>query len=79
MACRRVDDYAKWDPVFSSEKKALNMPKLEPEEKPVIPERRQVQRGHRQETTRDETKSIIRESMGWCVVIDGYMHPLEDF
>ena len=34
----------------------LDIPKLEPDEKPVIPEHCQVQRGHRPETIRDETR-----------------------
>ena len=65
-------------PVENEYEPPLDMPKLEPDEKPVIPEHRQVQRGHRPETIRDESKIILREPMGWCVVINGYMH-LEDF
>ena len=58
----------------------LDMPKLEPDERPELPDHRsRVQRGHRSEEIREDTKVILREPMGWCAVIDDYMHPLEDF
>ena len=38
-----------------------------------------VQRGHRVEVIHPETKVILREPLGWCAVIRGIMHPLEDF
>ena len=43
--------------------------------------REPVQRGHRQETIHPDTEVILQEPMpvGWCAVINGFMHPLVDF
>ena len=38
-----------------------------------------MQLAHRIEAIHTETKVILHEPMGWCVVINGFMHPLEDF
>ena len=56
------------------------MPKLVSDYKLEFPDyRNPVQRGHRAEAIHPETKVILREPMSWCAVIDGFMHPLEDF
>ena len=53
---------------------------LVPGQKRDFPDYRDpVQRGHRPETIRIDTKVILREPMGWCAVIEGFVHPLEDF
>ena len=39
-----------------------------------------VQREHRPEAILSpHTKVILREPMGWCALIGGYLHPMEDF
>ena len=65
-------------PVENEYNLPLDMPRLEPDEKPVILEHLQWQRGCRPEV-REDSKIILREPFGWCVVIDGYMHPITDF
>ena len=36
-----------------------------------------VQRVHRPEAIHPHTKVILFEPMGWCAVIEDYLHPLE--
>ena len=58
----------------------LDMPMLVSDYKRTIPDYWDpVQRGHRIEAIHSETKAILREPIGWCAVIEGFMHPLEDF
>ena len=58
----------------------FDMPMLVSDYKREFPDYRdRVQRGHCVEAIHPETKVILREPMGWCAVIDGFMHPLEDF
>ena len=45
-------------PVENEYDPPLDMPKLEPDERPVIPEHRRMHRGHRSELVRDESKII---------------------
>ena len=47
--------------------------------KDIIPEHRLWQRGRRPETIREDSKIILSELYGWCVIIDGFMHPITDF
>ena len=57
----------------------FDMPKLVSDDKSEFPDyRNPVQRGHRVEAIHPDTKEILREPMGWCAVIDIYMHPMED-
>ena len=47
--------------------------------KDIVAEHRRWQRGRRPETIREDSKIILSELYGWCVVIDGFMHPMTDF
>ena len=70
----------KYEPVENEYGLPLDMPKLVSDNKREFPDHRDlVQRRHSIEAIHPETKMILHEPMGWCVVIDGYMHPLEDF
>ena len=66
-------------PVTNENDLSLDMPRLEPDEKPIIPEHRQWQRGCHSETIHEDSRITLREPYGWCVVIDGCMHPNADF
>jgi hypothetical protein len=46
--------------------------------KDIVPKHRRWQRGRRPETIREDSKIILSELYGGCVVIDGYMHPIND-
>ena len=59
------------------------MEKLVPDKKPdtSLAFKDPVQRGHRPEAIRADTKVMLREPimMGWCSVIGNQRHPLEVF
>ena len=58
----------------------FDMPMLVSDYKHEFPDYRDpVQRGHLVEAIHPETKVLLREPLGWCAVIGGFMHPLEDF
>ena len=69
---------------YEQEEDKLNLPfdlqMLVSDQKCDFPDYRDpVQQGHRSEAIHPKTKVILHEPMGWCVVINGFMHPLEDF
>ena len=66
-------------PVENEYELPLDMQKLEPFERDAVPEHRRWQRGRCPEAIREDSKMIQRELYGWCVVIEGYIHPITDF
>ena len=70
----------KYEPEENEFDLPFDMPKLVSDDKREFPDYPDpVQRGHLVEAIHPGTKVILREPMGWCAVIGGYMHPLEDF
>ena len=70
----------KYEPEEDALDLPLDIPMLVPDQRSDLPDyRAPMQRGHHLEAIHPETKVVLREPMGWCVVINGFMHPLEDF
>ena len=77
--CMFIPKGIQYLPVENECELPLDAPKQEQFGKDAVQEHRRWQRGRRPETIREDSKIILRELYGWCVVINGHMHGDEPY